>query len=214
MDNVEIIENAETSETACWLADRLCAAGSASERPFAVTMPGGSTPFPILSELTTTFSRDISWTRLEAWPNDDRIVPEDHEASNTGKMRAMLEPVGAKVCTLAEDSSPPHFALTWLGMGPDGHIASLFPNTDPQLNDPQAVRRLTPDPLPPHAPFDRITLTLPALLDTDAILFTLGGSSEKREVFEAAMRGQNDLPIARLLRAAHAKGTIPVTCFT
>ena len=147
------------------------------------------------------------------WPNDDRIVPEDHEASNTGKIRALLEPFGAQIAALAEGGAVPHFALTWLGMGPDGHIASLFPNTDPQGDDPLAIRRLTPDPLPAHAPFDRITLTLPALLDTEAILFTLGGAADKRAVFDAAMRGEHDLPVARLLRAAAARG-IPVTVFT
>jgi 6-phosphogluconolactonase len=154
----------------------------------------------------------IDWPGWAVWPNDDRIVPEDHEASNTGKIRALLEPAGARVVPLTEDAAPPHFALTWLGMGPDGHIASLFPNTDPAPDDARAVRRLTPDPLPAHAPFDRITLTIPALLDTQAILFTLGGAADKRSVFEAAMRGENDLPIARLLGAGRARG-IPVTVF-
>ena len=94
-------------------------------------------------------------------------------------------------------------------MGEDGHIASLFPNAEPRADDPMLVRRLTPDPLPPHAPFDRITLTIPALLNSDALLFTLGGSQVKRQVFDAAARAEHDLPIARLLGAA----TQPVTCF-
>jgi 6-phosphogluconolactonase len=98
-------------------------------------------------------------------------------------------------------------------MGPDGHIASLFPNTDPQIDDPLTVRRLTPDPLPAHAPFDRITLTIPALLNTSALVFTLGGAADKRAVFDAALRGETDLPVARLLRTAEAQG-IPVTVFT
>lgn len=206
MENVTIHEDASAQSVAHWLGKRIDAALSGGEGVMALTIPGGSTPFPILAEMA---KQQRDWARLEFWPNDDRIVPEDHEASNTGKMRALLEPVGAKVCALAEDSVPPKFALTWLGMGPDGHIASLFPNTDPQVDDPQQVRRLTPNPLPAHAPFDRITLTIPALLNTDAILFTLGGSEEKREVFGAAMRGENDLPIARLLGAA----TRPVSCF-
>ena len=154
--------------------------------------------------------RDLDFARLEVWPNDDRIVPEDHEASNTGKLRALLEAVGAQVVALGEDSAPPHFALTWLGMGDDGHIASLFPNTDPDPADPQAVRRLTPDPLPPHAPFDRITLTIPALLDCDALLFVIRGDA-KRAVFDGAVAGAHDLPVARLLAAGRDK---PVTCFT
>ena len=212
MDNLNIIEAADHSAIARWVEDRLTAALAQGKGTHAATMPGGSTPFPILGELTAEPDGAVDWSRLQVWPNDDRIVPEDHDASNTGKMRALLEPVGATVCALAEDTQPPHFALTWLGMGPDGHTASLFPNTDPQIDDAQPVRRLTPDPLPAHAPFDRITFTLPALLDTDAILLTLGGSGEKREVFDAAIRGKHDLPIARLLRAAAERG-ISVTCF-
>lgn len=206
MTGIELIENVDTIAIADWLDQHLRAALVATDGRIAITIPGGSTPFPILAELVT---RDFDFARLDVWPNDDRIVPEDHEASNTGKMRALLEPVGTRVVALEEDSRPPHFVLTWLGMGPDGHIASLFPNTDPDPEDAQAVRRLTPDPLPPHAPFDRITLTMPSLLDSDAVLFTLGGAADKRTVFEGAVRGEHDLPVARLLSRAQQQ----VTCF-
>jgi 6-phosphogluconolactonase len=205
--DLSFIERGDSAIISDWLAGVLTATGSC-----AITVPGGSTPFPILADLIDRHGASINWSGIAVWPNDDRIVPEDHEASNTGKIRALLEPVGAQVVALAEGAAPPHFALTWLGMGPDGHIASLFPNTDPQVDDPQAVRRLTPDPLPAHAPFDRITLTIPSLANTDAILFTLGGAADKRAVFEAAARGEFDLPVARLLRAAEARG-IPVTVF-
>ena len=207
-----MIGGADSATIALWLGDRLASAGETCADQFAITMPGGSTPFPILEALIA-HDPAPDWSRMRVWPNDDRIVPEDHEASNTGKMRALLEPTGATIDVLSEESEPPYFAITWLGMGPDGHTASLFPNTDPQTDDPHLVRRLTPDPLPAHAPFDRITLTLPALLRTDAIVFTLGGSADKRAVFEAARAGENDLPVARLLKEA-AKRQIPVTCFT
>lgn len=204
MVDVTIIEGADAGAIADWLEARLAAAMAACEGEVAITVPGGSTPFPIMEQLV---ARDLDWSRLVVWPGDDRIVPEDHKASNTGKIRALFEPVGARIHALSEDAQPPHFAVAWLGMGGDGHIASLFPNTDPQVDDAQLVRRLTPDPLPPHAPFDRITLTIPALLNSDALLFTLGGASDKREVFDAAVAGEHDLPIARLLGAACQKAT-------
>jgi len=213
MDNVTIIEGADIGAISDWLKLRLEAAAKASPGSTQITMPGGSTPFPVLADMTERFASALDWQDLTVWPNDDRIVPEDHEASNTGKMRALLEPVGANVQALSVDGIPPRFALTWLGMGPDGHIASLFPNTDPQIDEPASILRLTPDPLPAHAPFDRITLTLPALLNTDGIVFTLGGAADKRSVFEAALRGDTDLPISRLLRAAKTGG-VSVTCFT
>ena len=205
MAQIEILNGVTDAGVADWLTHRLERA-LADRETVAITVPGGSTPFPILAELA---QRPLPWPRIVIWPGDDRLVPEDHPASNTGRIRALLEPAGAKVARLDLTERPPHFALAWLGMGGDGHIASLFPNTDPRADDPQRIRRLTPDPLPPEAPFDRITLTMPALLDADELLFVIRGQ-EKRALFEAAARGENDLPVARLLGAARQ----PVTCFT
>ncbi len=206
MQNVKLTENADSVAVAGWVAERLADALAASDGPVAITVPGGSTPFPIFEDLV---KRDLDFARILVWPGDDRIVAEDHPASNTGKIRALFEAAGAEVVTLTIMEQVPHFAIAWLGMGADGHIASLFPNTDPQVDDDRAIRRLTPDPLPPEAPFDRITLTIPSLLNSGEVLFTLGGSPEKREVFEAAIRGEHDLPIALFL----AKADQPVTCF-
>ena len=206
MTEIEIIEDAGERAIAEWVHDRLQRALAAGDAPVAITVPGGSTPFPILGRLA---AMDLDWRRVTVWPGDDRQVPEDHPASNTGKIRALLEPTGAEVVALTVMEQVPHFALAWLGMGADGHIASLFPNTDPRADDGQRIRTLTPDPLPPEAPFDRITLTIPALLDSDELVFVVRGG-EKRALFEAAARGENDLPIARLLAAADQ----PVTCFT
>ncbi|MGF7155095.1 6-phosphogluconolactonase [Novosphingobium gossypii] len=204
MLNVEVIEGADDAAIATWFAGRLRAA-LAVHTEIAVTVPGGSTPFPIFDRLA---GQDLPWPRIAVWPGDDRIVDEDHPASNVGKIRARLEPAGARIVPLTEDAQPPHFAIAWLGMGGDGHIASLFPNTDPQVNDRLAVRRLTPDPLPPEAPFDRLSLTIPSLLDSDEIVFVIRGA-DKRAVFDAAVRGEHDLPVARLLGAVRGK----VTCF-
>lgn len=217
MQNITIIEGAGDAAIADWLERTLAVAlgrqaltnKDPRHRAVVISVPGGSTPFPIFAELLT---RELDFARLILWPNDDRIVPEDHEASNTGKIRALFAPAGAHVVALTEEIGVPHFDLVWLGMGEDGHIASLFPNTDPKVDDPQAVRRLTPDPLPPHAPFDRITLTLPSLLDTSELMFVIRGEA-KRALLAAAMRGENDLPVARLLKAAAERG-IAVTVFT
>lgn len=206
MAPVEIIEGASDEAIAAWLRERLETALRRGEAPVAVTVPGGSTPFPILASLARA---PLDWRRVTVWAGDDRLVPEDHPASNTGRIRALLEPVGVEVVAPSEMEQVPHFALAWLGMGGDGHVASLFPNTDPRADDPQRIRRLTPDPLPPEAPFDRVTLTMPALLDSDELLFVIRGA-DKRALFEAATRGEHDLPVARLLAAARQ----PVTCFT
>tara|TARA_R110000751_G_scaffold2018_9_gene9124 strand:+ start:57923 stop:58543 length:621 start_codon:yes stop_codon:yes gene_type:complete len=206
MDNVTIVENCNDAAIADWLAARLGEALSASAGPVTITVPGGSTPFPIIEAL---LAHDLDWTRLVVWPGDDRVVPEDHAESNTGRLRDLFEPAGAEVVTLTEMEAVPPFALAWLGMGTDGHIASLFPNTDPRIDDPRRIVRLTPDPLPPEAPFDRISLTMPALLASDALLFVIRGE-EKRAIFEQALVGKHDFPVTRLLGAAKQ----PVTCFT
>lgn len=205
MRSVHIVEDASDREIAGWLEQRLVSALMNTRGEIAITVPGGSTPFPILAELAKA---PLNWERIAVWPGDDRIVPEDHAASNVGRIRAALEPAGARIVPLAEGAQPPFFAVAWLGMGNDGHIASLFPNTDPRADDPLPVRRLTPDPLPPEAPFDRVSLTIPALLASDEILFVIRGA-DKRALFERAAAGENDLPVARLLAAARQ----PVTCF-
>jgi 6-phosphogluconolactonase len=207
MATVTLTPAADPLALAQWLADRIATALAATPGDIAITVPGGRTPFPMLSELAKL---DLPFARIHIWPNDDRVVPEDHPASNVGKIRALLEPVGAQVVALQEGQTPPRFALTLLGMGEDGHIASLFPNTNPTVDAPAHVIRLTPDPLPPEAPFDRLSLTIPSLVNADAIAFLIPGSDIKLGVFEAAIKGDNDLPVSRLLAAAADQ---MVTCF-
>ncbi|MXP27858.1 6-phosphogluconolactonase [Porphyrobacter algicida] len=205
MSIVQTIGKANDGVVADWLAARLATLFGATDGPLTITVPGGSTPFPIIAKLLTN---DLPWARLVVWPNDDRLVPQDHPASNTGKLRAAFERVGTEVVTLSEMEEVPRFDLAWLGMGEDGHIASLFPNTDPRIDEARQIIRLTPDPLPPEAPFGRISLTLPALLASGEIVFVIRGD-DKRAVFDAAAAGESDLPVARLLGAARQ----PVTCF-
>lgn len=204
MAAVRIVEGADDQTVADWLHGRLGQALASG--PAAIAVPGGSTPFPILAELVR---RPLDWARLTVWPTDERLVSGTDPASNLGRIAALLGPAGVTCEPLTEHSRPPHFALVWLGMGTDGHIASLFPSCDPRANDMQPVRRLTPSPLPPEAPYERFTLTIPALLDSEELLFVIRGA-EKRRLFDAAAAGENDLPVARLLAAARQ----PVTCFT
>ena len=212
-NSIDIRNEASDAEIASWLHAFLSEALDRDDGMVAISMPGGSTPFPIVEAMIAhdralPESDRLAFDRLTVWPGDDRVVPEDHEASNTGKIRALFEPLGAAVVALNPMEKVPHFALTWLGMGADGHIASLFPNTDPQADDPQKVRTLTPDPLPPEAPFDRITMTLSKLLSAESLVFVMRGA-DKLALFEAAAKGENDLPVARLLRAARGE----VVCF-
>lgn len=206
MARIEIIPGASDRDIARWIEVRLRSALAASDGEVAITLPGGATPFPILAELARA---PLDWRRLAVWPGDERLVPEEHPASNVGRIRAQLAATGARIVPLSQTATPPRFALAWLGMGGDGHIASLFPSADPRADDRLRVRRLMPDPLPPEAPFERLSLTIPALLDTQALLFVIRGQ-EKQALFEQAVAGGNDLPIARVLAAA----SMPVTCFT
>lgn len=198
---VQFAADASVASIADFIAEVL--AGGQSR---CLAVPGGSTPGPILAALADR--ADIGWGDISVWLTDDRIVPHDHKASNFGLLSRNLAATGAALVPLAEGMEPPPFDLVWLGMGADGHIASLFPNTDPQADAPLGVQRLTPDPLPPEAPFDRLTLTIPALVRARHIMLVLKGD-DKKAVLDAAIAGTSDLPIARLLRAAK----VPVTLF-
>ena len=169
----------------------------------ALAVPGGSTPGPILADLA---QRGLDWSGVTVLPTDERLVPADDPASNVGALRRGLAGTGSTVQPLTEATLPPHFDLAWIGMGSDGHVASLFPSSDPDPQAPAGVVRLTPDPLPPEAPYARLSLTLAALADSDTIILVARGAA-KRAVLEAAARGENDLPVARLL------GLAPVTVF-
>src|SRR5688572_22727118 len=98
MAQVEIIEGASDVDIAAWLAARLRDVLAQAEAPVAITVPGGTTPFPILEQLAR---EALNWRHLTVWPGDDREVPEDHPASNTGRIRALLEPAGIEVVTLS-----------------------------------------------------------------------------------------------------------------
>ncbi len=200
MSDIRYADNASLEAVADFIE-----AAIAGRENAQMAVPGGRTPGPYLAELA---KRDVCWGNVQIWLTDDRCVPTDHAASNYGLLKKHLGASDVYITPLAEDLEPPHFDLVWLGMGADGHIASLFPNMDPRPDgEPQIVRN-TPDPLPPEAPFDRVSLNMAALTNSDAIMLLLSGD-EKRAVLDAAIAGENDLPVARLLSAA----TCPITIF-
>jgi 6-phosphogluconolactonase len=182
-----------------------------------IAVPGGTTGPKVFPKLA---AQKLQWKKVAIIPTDDRLVPMESELSNVRAIARALLPTGARVIpiaagiedyTLAGNSAdarlqdlpwPPD--LVWLGMGKDGHTASIFPGPDLQaaLDAPKARRAIgvMPDPLPAEAPVPRVTLTRSAILSARTILITITGE-EKRTVLEQAIAdGQSSkLPIGRVL---------------
>jgi len=185
-----------------------------------IAIPGGITPLPIYSKLTAA---KLQWNKVTVIPTDDRLVGVESELSNARSIARAFLPTGARVipiATVLDDYRqagnaadarlqdlpwPPD--LVWLGMGKDGHTASIFPGPDLKdaLEAPKARRAVgvLPDPLPAEAPVPRVTLTRAAILSARTILITITGD-EKRSVLEQAIAdGQSSkLPIGRVLAEA------------
>jgi len=141
-----------------------------------IALPGGSTPQPIFQELA---AKKLPWKQLTIIPTDERLVPMDDERSNVRGIAKAFLPNGARVIPIAADIPDYKLAgnsadarlqdlpwppdLVWLGMGDDGHTASLFAGPDLQnaLDAPKARRAVgvMPDPMPQDAPVPRVTLT-------------------------------------------------------
>ncbi len=185
-----------------------------------LAFPGGKTPQPIFAKLAAA---SLNWKKVTIIPGDDRLVPMDSELSNVRAIAKAFLPAGARVFPiatmipdyrLAGNSAdarlqdlpwPPD--LVWLGMGGDGHTASIFAGPDFQaaLDAPKARRAIgvMPDPLPAEAPVARVTLTRAAILGARTILITITGQ-DKRDLLEQAIAdGQSSkLPIGRVLAEA------------
>jgi 6-phosphogluconolactonase len=182
-----------------------------------IAVPGGSTGPAVFGKLAAA---KLPWKKVTIIPTDDRLVPMDDERSNVRAIAKAFLPAGARVIPIAADiadyrlagnsadarlqdlSWPPD--LVWLGMGKDGHTASIFAGPDLQdaLDAPKARRAVgvMPDPLPAEAPVPRVTLTRAAILSARTVTITITGD-EKRALLEQAIAdGQSSkLPIGRVL---------------
>ena len=185
-----------------------------------IAVPGGKTGPAIYPKLA---SQKLPWKKVAIIPTDDRLVPMDDERSNVRAIAKAFLPLGARVVPIAADIADYRLAgnsadarlqdlpwppdLVWLGMGEDGHTASIFNGPDLQdaLDAPKARRAVgvMPDPLPKDGPVARVTLTRASILSGRTILIAITGD-EKRALLEQAIAdGQSSkLPIGRVLAEA------------
>jgi 6-phosphogluconolactonase len=201
-------------EIAATLEAAVAERGSAS-----LAVSGGKTPVGMFQQLR---QMRLAWDRVWITLVDDRWLPADHPDSNERLVREHLLKyqveaahfVGlVNAATTPEEgwketdahlrAIPQPFDVLVLGMGEDGHTASLFPcstelESAAALDTPQLVAAVNPT----TAPYPRISLTLPTIARTRKLLLHLAGPN-KKTVFDAAMADTTHrLPIARVIDAA------------
>lgn len=176
---------------------------SGTARLQTIILPGGDSPRHFLPPL---FALPLDWQRIAILPSDERCFPVGHAGRNdvmldgirqgTPAQQATLYPLlpNASLGPTTPDSGPLPAALSILGVGNDGHVASLFRHDDLQPGTRIAfVDTLSPDGS------RRVSLSSDMLLASDRILFFLGGK-EKLKVMEQALAG-DDSVLSSFLRA-------------
>lgn len=189
---------------------------------FRVALSGGSTPktvYPVLLEPERRHA--VDWSRVEFFWGDERTVPPDHPESNFGVAYQMLiaqlpdvrpdrihrMPAEApdlhaaalsyetelRLAFGARGDEPPAFDLIWLGMGPDGHTASLFPGSE-ALDE---TERWVVGNWAPHVEAWRMTLTVPVLNAARAVIFAVEGAN-KADPIRRIREGGSGLPAERV----------------
>jgi len=196
---------------------QLVVGAMAHPRPdrFSLFLSGGSTARACYRRLARVAGpgSGVAWDEVDVYLGDERCVPPDHPDSNHRLIRETLldvvGPVGSDHPMYRSGTSSaaaadyqaviaplPAYDLVHLGLGPDGHTASLFPGSAAlDITDPAALVVANQDP---HAnnPHDRITLTYPALARARLAVFTVSGPS-KREAFAGVVAGA-DLPASHV----------------
>jgi 6-phosphogluconolactonase len=203
------------------VAEWMTKAALAATGDFRVSLSGGSTPKALFTLLASEpFIRRFPWARVSWYWGDERFVPYDHPESNYRMTReAMLSraPVPpANVHPVPADGTPdeaaaryertlqaayggsvldrarPLFDITLLGMGPDGHTASLLPG-EPVLEE----RTRWVAAVSHGRPEVRITMTYPVIESSRQVAFLLAGK-EKAPMFKTIRAGGSDVPAARV----------------
>ena len=173
-------------------------------RPRTLVLAGGRTPRALYERLGMD---DLPWSEVDVWFGDERCVPPDHPDSNYRMAHeALLSRVQARVHRMPSEgcdaaayerelraafgAGTPRFDLVLLGLGADGHTASLFPG-DPALEERErlVVRVERPD-------HPRLSLTLPLLSAAAQALFLVTGA-EKRDALARLLAGEA-IPAARV----------------
>ena len=193
-----------------------------ADRPgprFSLVLSGGPTARVCYEVLAT--AEGMEWPAVDVYVGDERLVPPDDVDANQRLIReALLDRVGgagsfspmpttgpledcvdAYQCTMAALVEGPGIDLIHLGMGPDGHTASLFPGAPELEAGPGVFVAATTDPNGRN-PHPRLTLTLPAINAARTAVFTVSGATKAGAV-TALLRG-DDIPAGRI----HAARTV------
>lgn len=175
---------------------------------FSIALSGGDTARRCYEHLAETAGSQIDWWKVDVYWGDERCVPHDDPASNYHLAReALLDRVGAANAThlmrCAEGPDPYQLRLgdlgridlVHLGMGADGHTASLFPHSAALDADPGRLVAMNDDPLG-NNPYQRMTLTFGGIARAALAIVTVTGE-EKAPALAAIARGE-DLPASRI----------------